>query len=309
MEIQQLKMFCLIAKKGSLAAAAKELRLTSSAVSHSLKGLEREIGCRLFDRVGKNVQLNQAGEQFLKQIEPLLGNLETAVHSIKQLSKWGQVRLRIGASATFCQYILPKILRELKKSFSDASIQVESHDTPQLIEHLKSNRLDLGIGLMPDEMGDLDVRPLFRDELLLTLSPHHSLASLKQIPRDQISNSPFISYQGSSLTSRMIEDYFRKFDIHKSNVMEIGNLDAIKEMVKLNLGIAALAPWTASRELERGTLIMRPFGVQPIRRHWVTLNRSGRRSNLIEIAFVKLCRQFVTTVPTDRHDLPRKVRG
>ena len=72
MEIYQLKMLLAVAEKGSLVSAARDLRLTPSAISHGLKALETQMGCRLLDRVGKKVYLNQAGEQLLSQVkEPL----------------------------------------------------------------------------------------------------------------------------------------------------------------------------------------------------------------------------------------------
>jgi DNA-binding transcriptional LysR family regulator len=303
-ETRLLEMFIATAKQGTLVAASRECRVTASAVSHALKALESELGCRLFDRIGKNVQLNQAGEQFLAQVEPLLKELDAAANSLKDLRQWGETRLRIGASTTFCHYVLPRILKDLKKTFGTVAIQVESRDTGEQIDLLRRNKLDLGIGLMPDEDVYLDKKTLFRDELLLTLAPNHPLASLKSIPRDQLSNYPFILYRRGSITSRLVDDYFRAQKIRPNMMMEVSDLEAIKELVKLNLGLGIMAPWTASRELERGTLVMRPLGTTKLKRQWTILSQNNRRLNLIEIAFVKLCRQFATTVRTDREDLP-----
>src|SRR5688572_5066257 len=98
MELRLLKVFCAVAESASLATAAAKLHLTPSAISHSLKSLETELGCRLFDRVGKRMALNHAGEQLLAQIGTPLAALEAATDGIKRFGKWGQTRLRIGAS-------------------------------------------------------------------------------------------------------------------------------------------------------------------------------------------------------------------
>ena len=118
-------MFCAVAKCGSVAGAATQLHLTASAISHGLKALETDLGCRLFDRTGKKLLLNHAGEQLLARVQRPLAELDAAADSVKSLRTWGNIRLRIGAAASACQYILPGVLRELKKSFSTATFHIE----------------------------------------------------------------------------------------------------------------------------------------------------------------------------------------
>ena len=107
----------------------------------------------------------------------------------------------------------------------------------------------------------------------------------------------------SGLTARQVDDYFRSLDLVPSAVMEIDNIEAIKELVKLNLGVSVLAPWTADRELARGTLRMRPLGPKPLRRQWVVAWLKGRRLTLAEETFCKLCRNVAAGMRMDRKDL------
>jgi len=93
---RQLRAFAALARTGSFTLAAKELFLSQSAVSHSMKALENDVGCRLFDRVGKKVLLTQAGEQLLEHADKILREMVSARESITQLGKWGRTRLRIG---------------------------------------------------------------------------------------------------------------------------------------------------------------------------------------------------------------------
>src|SRR6185436_14763310 len=149
METRLLKMFIAVAECGSLVGAAARLHLTPSAVSHALRALEAELGCRLFERAGKRVLLNQAGEQFLAQVRPPLQALDEAADSLKQLGKWGQTRVRLGASAAACQHILPGVIRELQRAHSKIELQVESGDMSSLMELLGENTLDLALGVAP----------------------------------------------------------------------------------------------------------------------------------------------------------------
>src|SRR5437899_8700706 len=109
LDSRQLRAFVTLARTGSFTLAAKQLFLSQSAVSHSMKALEQEVGCRLLDRMGKKVLLTQAGETLLHHAEKILAEMGTARSALEQLGKWGKGRLRIGASTTACQYILPAV--------------------------------------------------------------------------------------------------------------------------------------------------------------------------------------------------------
>jgi len=125
---RQLRAFAALARTGSFTLAAKELFLSQSAVSHSMKALENDVGCRLFDRVGKKVLLTQAGEALLHHADKILQEMGAARAGLQQLGKWGVGRLRIGASPTACQYILPAVLREFKESFPKCMIAIDPGD-------------------------------------------------------------------------------------------------------------------------------------------------------------------------------------
>jgi len=304
MDTRLLRMFCAVARNDSLGAAARRLHLTPSAISHGLKSLETELGCRLFDRAGKRMRLNQAGEQLLAQVEGPLSALDAAEDSVKRLAKWGQTRLRVSAAASACEYLLPPVIRELKKSFSNATFQVESDDMPEAVEKLRQNRIDLALGVAPPVNSGLEMRPVFTDELLFVFAPSHSWAAGGAIARDDLKRQPLILYQRSSLTARMVEDYFRQLHIVPSTVMEMGSIAAIKELVRLNLGVSVLAPWAVGGELARGTLKMRPLGTRPLKRHWVIAWPARRRLSLVEETFCRLCRNVASGLRMDRRDVP-----
>jgi DNA-binding transcriptional LysR family regulator len=106
------------------------------------------------------------------------------------------------------------------------------------------------------------------------------------------------------LTAQLVDQYFRELGIVPSTIMEIANIEAIKELVKLNLGVAILAPWTVEKELARGTLCMRPLGAKALRRQWAIIGLGGRRWNLAEETFSRLCRVMAASFRMDRRDLP-----
>ncbi len=304
METRVLRVFCAVAESGNLVTAARKVHLTPSAISHSIKSLETDLGCRLFERVGKRMALNHAGEQLLAQVQAPLAALDSAAEGIKHLGKWGQSRLRIGATYTACEHILPEVIRELKKNHVSLELRVESGDTPQLIDLLHHNKVDLALGLAPCNPTGLALRPLFRDELMFLFAPGHPWADGRPITRDEIRHQQFIVYQRSSLTAHLLESYFRQLQLVPSTAMEVASTSAIIELVKLNLGVSIMAPWTVDQELTKGVLRMRPLGSKPLYRRWSMIALGARRLSLAEETFCRLCRNHATGMRLDRSDLP-----
>jgi LysR family transcriptional regulator, low CO2-responsive transcriptional regulator len=304
METRLLKMFCAVADSGSLVKAAGKLHLTPSAISHGIKALETELGCRLFERAGKKMLLNQAGEQLLAQVRPSLAALTAAAEAVKRLAKLGKTRLRIGAAASACAYLLPRVIRELKKSHPNLELQVESGNTPEMLELVRQNRVDLALGVTPESHNGLEERPIFKDELMFTFAPSHPWATGRPISREELRQQPIILTQRSSQTAQLVAQFFHTLNLVPSTIMEIASVEAIKELVKLNLGVSILAPWTAEKELLRNTLKMRPLAAKPLTRHWVALSLSGRKLSDEEENFCRLCRNNTTAMRLDRRDVP-----
>src|SRR5437660_10146276 len=209
LDSRQLRAFATLARTGSFTLAAKELYLSQSAVSHSMKALEQDVGCRLLDRMGKKVLLTQAGEQLLHHAQKILSEMSQARDSLRQLGKWGRARLRVGASTTACQYILPAVLREFKESFPQCLINVEPGDTPEAIALLRENRIDLALALQPKNEEKMEFHPLFTDEMVFLTSPSHPWATAGHVTREGIPRQHYLLHNKDSYTLPIAEEYFR----------------------------------------------------------------------------------------------------
>ena len=290
LDSRQLRAFVTLAKTGSFTRAGKELFISQSAVSHSMKALESDIGCRLFDRLGKSVQLTPGGEHLLHHAEKILREMTVARESIEQRSRWGQGRLRVGASLTICQYILPAVLSQLKKDFPQTLINVEACDTRQAFELLEQDRIDMAIVVEPSLKHEHDFEPMLSDELAFIVAADHPWTKIASVPRSQIGEQHFVLYSRQSQTFQMIEDYFRREEISLKTVVELSSMEAIKEFVKLGLGVSILAPWIAREEIRAQQLVALPLGKRKLKRTWGVLGLRSRSRNLIEETFLRLCR-------------------
>jgi DNA-binding transcriptional LysR family regulator len=291
LDSRQLHAFAALARRGSFTLAAKDLFLTQSAVSHAIKALEEDVGCRLLDRVGRRVLLTQAGEQFLRHTEKILREMESARSGLDELTKWGHGRLRVGASTTACQHILPTVLREFRQSYPKCMIRIEPGDHGQQLDLLRSGHVDLALLIEPpgSALSEFTFVPLFQDELRFLVAPLHAWAQAGRAPREAIEAETLVLYNKTSHTFRLVTEYFREEKIVLSNFIELGSMEAIKELVKIGIGAGVIAPWIARPELESGSLVSLPLGVRKLRRRWGVAHLKGRRLALAEETFVGLC--------------------
>lgn len=304
LDSRQLLAFVTVARRGSFTLAAKDLFLTQSAVSHAIKALEDEVGHRLLDRVGKRVSITQAGEQLLVHAQRILGEMEAARNGLDHLANWGHGRLRVGASATACQYLLPTVLREFKQSFPKCVIRIQPGDHARQSELLREGQIDLAVMLRPEGDRELTFVPMFEDQLCFVVSPLHPWAASKVAPRDQIAEETLILYNKGSFTFRLLTDYFREEKVSLNNYIELGAMEAIKELAKTGVGVGVIAPWVVRNEIAAGSLVAVPLGERPLVRQWGVGYLRGRRLALGEETFVGLCQevahqlQALNPVPT-----------
>ncbi len=217
--------------------------------------------------------------------------MQSARSEVEAQAKWGRGRLRVGASTTACQHLLPAVLREFRESFPKCVIKIEPGDQNRQLELMRSGQIDLAFLLepRPELSEDLVFVPLFDDELLFFVAPQHPWAHLGNVPSEAIGAETLILYNKTSYTFRLISDYFKESKVALSNFIELGSMEAIKELVKLGLGAGVLAPWIAGPELANGSLVSLPLGPRKLRRHWSVAYWKGRRLALAEEIFVGLC--------------------
>jgi DNA-binding transcriptional LysR family regulator len=199
--------------------------------------------------------------------------MKTARETLEHLGKRGGGRLRIGASTTACQNIIPPVLREFKESFPEHAITIEPGDTPELVDALLQNRIDLALTLASSEP-QLEFHPLFTDELNFIVAALHGWAKAGRVERSQIPRQNYILYNKHSLTFRLIEDYFRREEMVLNTVVEMGSLEATKELVKLGIGVSILAL---------------PLGRRKLQCRWGILHLRGKRLDLAQETFIGLC--------------------
>ena len=185
------------------------------------------------------------------------------------------------------------MLREFKQSFPKCVISIDPGDHARQMDLLLNNRIDLAVMLEPDGGKEMAFVPLFGDEMRFLVAPSHPWARAGRVQRDTFEEQTMILYNHTSYTFRLVKEYFRDEGMPLGNVLELGSMDAIKELVKIGLGVGVLAPWVATAEIASGALVSLPLGKRKLRRQWGVGHLRGRRLSLGEETFVGLC-QSVT---------------
>jgi len=292
-DVHKLRIFTAVAQHLSFTRAAQTLFLTQSAVSHAVASLEQELDAPLLRREGKRISLTDAGRVLLDHSHRLFAAIDEASAAVKRAARPDRGFLRIGASPAACQYLVPESLREFRESYPDYELAISVGDSPVMVQQLHTGTVDLALLIRTDKDKQLAFHDLFTDDLGLLVSAIHPFARQGRIESRQLLDQHFVLYTRTSATFRMIERHLLKLQVPLRSFTELGSMEAIKEIVKLGLGISVAAPWIAAPEIAQGSLVwlkMPSGGGAPLRRHWSIACRAGRRLSIAEQTFLGLCR-------------------
>lgn len=270
--------------------AAQTLFLTPSAVSHALKAFEGVLGCVLFDRTTRTLELTHDGRCFLPEAKRLLDGLESFHDLVREGGDWRKARLKIGASPTACQYLIPAVIREFKESCPQVSIQITQGSSARLADDISECRIDLGLSPRTPEHRNLETVDIAMDEMVYVVHPMHEWAKSGKVNRASIPKQRYVLAENRSLTKSLIDQFMRRENLVIDPFIQIGSEEVIKELVRLDIGVGILPRWIASEELDKGLLVALPLGKKPPRREWVISYRSNRSLSLPETLFIGICR-------------------
>jgi DNA-binding transcriptional LysR family regulator len=258
--LRQLQIFQEVADCGSTAAAATELALSQSAASAAIIELERLLEVRLFDRVGKRLQLNENGRAVLPQALALLDGAGA-------LERWARDRdsqigvLRLGASTTIGNYLLPGILAEFQKMLARPArgalqVQVVIANTAAITAQVAAFELDLGLIEGPCHEPELTVQPWLEDELLLVAAAHDPIVQRAQpITLAMLRQATWLLRESGSGTRETIDQLLTPH-LHQLRAgIEFGNSEAIKRAAASGLGISCLSRYVVEDFLTSGLLV------------------------------------------------------
>ena len=247
--LRQLEVFAEVLKSGSTTQASVMLALSQSAVSAALTDLEGQLGVQLFDRVGKRLVVNEHGRLLYPRA---LALLEQAVE-IEQLFREDNGAIRIYASSTIGNYILPAVIARYRHDYPQLPIELSVGNSQDVMQAVLDFRVDIGFIEGPCHSTEIISEPWLEDELVVFAAPTSPLAR-GPVTLEQLAAAPWILRERGSGT-REIVDYLLLSHLPKFEMaMELGNSEAIKHAVRHGLGISCLSRRVIEDQLQAGTL-------------------------------------------------------
>lgn len=251
--IRKLEILLGVARLGSVTKAADELHLTQSAVSMALTGLERDAGGQLFKRIGKQMVLNERGRIILPEAEKAL---EGVLNFDALLSPDSELRgeLRIGASTTIGNYLLPSIVADFARANPELRVSMRVGNTAQMCAELAEGNIDIALVEGPVHTRTLEVKKWRGDELVVVVNPGHEWLKKRNVSAAAISEARWIMRERGSGTREVFEKAMDESGCRCEVFLELGHTEAIKKAVEAGLGASCLSRLAVSRELEHGWL-------------------------------------------------------
>jgi DNA-binding transcriptional LysR family regulator len=293
--LRQLQIFDAISRQGSFTRAAEELFLTQPTVSMQIKKLEEGIGLPVFEHIGKQVYLTDAGkvlQEHTRQILDSFANLEMEIADLQGL-KTGILRLAV---VTTAKYFAPRALGRFCERYPGVDVELKVTNRERLLERMAGNVDDLYIMGRPPESDDVVFEPYLANPLVVLAPRTHPLAGEDNIDPARLAEFPMIMRERGSGTRMAVENFFNERDIPLKIRMELGSNEAIKHAIDANLGISVLSRHTLALEGEDGRLTVLDVKGFPIPWQWCVGYVKGKRLSVIARTFLAFLKEESDTI-------------
>jgi len=289
--LRQLRTFKTVADLTSFSAAAQRLKLSQPSVSYQVKELEETLGLPLLDRLGKRVQLTEAGNVLYNYARRMLDVLDEATVVIEEMRGIQRGTLRVGASTTVGIYLLPAALGAFKKLHPGLVISLEIGTRARVQDQVLRNELDLAVVGPALKDPELAIIPFLSDELAVVAPAGHPLAGRRGLTLKDLADQPFIMREASSGSRLSLEKAARKAGAKLRVAMELGSNGAIKHAVESGLGLAVISRYATALEFSSGRLVELDVRGFPIRRDWHIVHLRRRKLPASVLAFIDFLKE------------------
>ncbi|WP_312242331.1 LysR family transcriptional regulator [Pantoea sp.] len=238
--LRQLKIFVAVARHGGFSQAGQAIGLSQSAVSHSIKELEAEMGVRLLDRTTREVILTEAGQQLASRMERLLEELNTTLLDIRSFGEQRSGTVRVAASQTISAHLMPQCLAASQQSYPEIKIILHDRVQQWVLQSVRNGEVDFGIVIGPLADADFDNQPILDEPFLLLCRNDDPLAEVKAPQWRMLDGRTMVLQDYASGSRLLIDAAFRQQEIKVNIVQEIGHPATLFPMVEAGIGISIL---------------------------------------------------------------------
>jgi DNA-binding transcriptional LysR family regulator len=290
LNLHRLRVFHAVARRESYSRAAEDLHISQPAVSKHVLDLEEELGAMLFHRLGRRIVLTEAGRLMADYAQRIFTLADESRRALEELQGLERGTLRLGASSTPGNYLLPRALAAFRTRYPRLEVSLDITASRDVVDRIIRQDLDLGF-VGATFAADLHVQPYVEDELVLILRPGHPLARLPAIPREALEGETFMLRDTTSGTRTVAEAELKTRGITIRRMLELRSVEAIKQAVAEGLGISFISRYAVALEVRYKVLALAADPRLRFRRPLIMISRKAARLSPAALAFAASLRK------------------
>jgi DNA-binding transcriptional LysR family regulator len=288
--LDQLRIFVAVAERQHVTHAAEALNLAQSAASHAIASLEDRHRTKLFNRIGRHIELTDAGQAFLKEARAVLATVEAAELALMEFSELKRGVLSVQASQTIANYWLPRHLAAFRRAYPPIEIRASIGNTAQVATAVENRETELGFVEAAIHSEQLSSTPVARDQIIVVAAPDHQLLKRKPIAPTDLMEVEWVLRERGSGTRSVFEDALVEFGLKARALriaLELPSNEAVRSAAEAGLGAAVISASIAAPSLEVGLLQQIDFRL-PEREFYVLTHRDRHPSRAARAFLVML---------------------
>lgn len=251
MEWHHFKYFQVLAETEHMTKAAERIAVSQSALSRAITKLEQELGCPLFERRGRTIQLNKYGEAFLKRTNKIVYEMQAAKEELQEMMGIERGVVTLGFLHTLGSSYLPNYIRHFKQQFPHVQLKLIQNNSHVLLDLLKQGLLDIClISTLNTNEDSIRWVPLMKEKLYFTLPINHPLSNQQEIFLNEVQNEMFIVLKEGFSLRNTTNKLFEQVNIQPQISFEGEEIQTIASLVAVELGISILPPIKNAKEME-----------------------------------------------------------
>ncbi len=282
----RLKVFFTVANRLSFTKAAKELFITQPAISKHIQELEEQYKIKFFERNGSKIALTNAGELLLKHTKNIFEVYREIDFDMSALINQQRGLLRLGASTTISQYIIPPLLARFHQKLQEIKVHLLNGNTEQIEKALLNKEIEIGIVEGQSKNQSIKYTAFLKDELVLVCNSTNPLINKEQVNLEDLKSMRFVMREQGSGTLEVIEYALKPFDINLSQLtieMQLGSTESIKSYLMNSDCVAFISVHAIKKELKNSELVILDIDNLVIERFFYSITLQGKTDALSEL--------------------------
>ncbi len=276
LSLRQLRAFLSVAEESSMARAANRLHLTPSALSMLVRGMEDDLGFRLFDRTTRSLVLTDAGQQLLPTVRQVFESLEQGIDSVRTAQQVKASRFVVGTSPLLASALVPEVIASFRQQHPQVRVELIDAAVESLPALVRDGRADMVVCTANSDVSDLHATRLYSDKLLLVCPREHPLASRREVEWQALCDEPLVLLRPGSGLRALVDKAIARWGKRNPPAHEVSQVATALGLVAAGEGVAILPSYAilrAQSASQERQLVTVPLVSPVVRREIVALTR------------------------------------